>query len=291
MKAVICLAEQQLLFAGNRLPKTAAAFKPLPDLLREGWTQPLVLVGDKITAADFKALAQRTTQNPAPLLVLPGFPVADVTALLAAPAPVQIIAQPANRVTVKDAGLETAVGKHDLDLYCIEAIETPLEVGVLATSQEKAVIWAYRPTRAATPIILITVQLLLPSARSNPLDREALWFALLEWGLANSRKETAVTITTDQESPLEADLLRAFVIAFHVRPDLPAQTLPDWLRTRLFVQVSPEQTDAILRHFQQRHVLDEAGRPLSEQVTQLINQWGLQAWVREARRIEASYER
>jgi hypothetical protein len=174
-----------------------------------------------------------------------------VTALLNAPAPVTVVHQRVDVVELIDDALREALGRDSLRVYCTEAIETALRTGALAMADGRPVIWAYQPTRAATPVIWVAAQLPLVSTRTDPLDREELLSALLAWA---------------------------------VRPNLDRQALPGWLRGRLLVRVSDADPDATLTALQAEGVLDAQDRPQVERLSTLIDEWGLRAWVREARR-------
>jgi hypothetical protein len=263
--------------------------RPLADLVRDGWEHPLVLLGDVLADADAPALLQRTYRNPAPTLVLPPIPVGDVTALLDAPAPVTLVRQRANAIELTDDTLRTALGRDTLHIYCTEAIETALRTGILAKAGDKAVIWTYQPTRASTPVIWVAAQLLLVSARTDPLDREELLSALLAWAETRTRTEEKPGFsekTRFLQASVDPGLLRALVVAWTVRPDLDRQALPQWLRERLFVQVTPADLDTALEALRAQGVFDAQDHPQAERLSSLVNEWGLRAWVREARRAD-----
>jgi hypothetical protein len=67
------------------------------------------------------------------------------------------------------------------------------------------------------------------------------------------------------------------VVAWAVRPGLTRQALPGWLQKRLFIQVNRAELDA---------ALDAQDRPQTERLSALIDEWGLRAWVREARYVD-----
>ena len=299
MTQVFCLAEQKEQYALGQLPEgTNVITRPLADLVRDGWEHPLVLLGDVLADADAPALLQRTYRNPAPTLILPPLLVGDVTALLDAPAPVMVTRQRANTIELTDDALRQALGRDTLHIYCTEAIETALRTGTLAAAGDKAVIWAYQPTRASTPVIWAAAQLLLISARTNPLDREDLLSALLTWAKTHTRAEEKPGISVSAgslgkvgatepqllQASVDPGLLRALVVAWAVRPDLDRQALPQWLRERLFVQVAPADLDAALETLRAQGVLDAQDHPQAERLSSVVNEWELRAWVREARR-------
>ncbi len=278
----------------GRLPsEMAVTARPLADLVRDGWEHPLVLLGDVLADASAPTLLRRTYRNPAPAIVLPPIPVGDVTALLDAPAPVTVIRQRANAVELTGDTLRQALGRDTLHIYCTEAIETPLRTGVLAKAGDKAVIWTYQPTRASTPVIWVAAQLLLVSARTDPLDREELLSALLAWAETRTRAgekpgvsvgKVRATETRSMQASVDPGLLRALVVAWAVHPDLDRQALPQWLRERLFVRVTPADLDTALEALRAEGVFDAQDHPQAERLSGLVNEWGLRAWVREARR-------
>lgn len=290
MTHVLCMAEQQNRQAFRLLPATVTlAAHPFGDLLRQGWNQPLLLLGDALTSTDAVRLLQRTYHNPAPLLVLPPLRVGVVTSILDAAAPVVIVNQKANGIDVIDAALGEAVRREHLQIHCAEAIETALQTGVLAAANGKPVIWAYRPTQASTPVIWVAPQLLLVSARTDPLDREDLLEALLTWAENQTRTESAQD--TAQRGSLEAiaaepGLLRAVVLALAVRPDLPRQALKGWLEMRLFVSIDDPELDAALATLEEQGALDVNLRLRPERLEELIDTWQLRAWVREVRNLD-----
>jgi hypothetical protein len=290
MTHVLCLAEQQDRQAFRLLPATVTlAAYPFDELLRIGWNQPLLLLGDALTGADAVRLLQRTYHNSAPLLVLPPLPTGEATSMLDAPAPVVIVRQRADGVDVIDPDLSEAVGRDHLEIYCTEAIETALQTGVLATAGGKPVIWAYRPTQASTPVVWVAPQLLLVSARTDPLDREDLLAALLAWAENQMRTESAQEAAQGmslEAMAIEPGLLRAVVLALTVRPDLTGQALKGWLETQLFVSAEDPQLDAALTTLWGQGVFDMENRPQPERLGELVDAWGLRAWVREVQRLE-----
>jgi hypothetical protein len=261
----------------------------LDDLLREGWKNPLILLGDALNEPDTQALIRRTYRNPAPCLVLPPLPLGDVTALLDAPAPVTVIRHRADTLELTDEPLREAIGRDSLRIYCTEAFETALRTGTLATANNKPVIWTYQPTRAATPVAWVAPQLLLVSARTDPLDREALLSALLAWAHAQIQAKDArerVGKATPETKQVDPGLLRALVVAWAVRPDLTHQTLPTWLKGRLFVQTDSADLAAGIQALRSAGALDSQDRPQMERLSSLVDELGLRAWVREARQID-----
>jgi hypothetical protein len=231
-------------------------------------------------------LLKRTYRNPAPLLILPPLPLGDVTSLLDAPAPVAVVRQRADTVELTDNALRETLGRDNLRVYCTEVIETALRTGTLATASSKPVIWAYQPTRAATPVVWVAAQVLLVSARTDPLDREELLSALLAW--AEARTRTRDVREPHEAAELEAKkadpgLLRALVVAWAVRPDLTRQALLGWLWKRLFLQVNAADLDAALDALRVEGALDAQYRPQADRLSSLVDEWGLRAWVREAR--------
>ena len=75
-------------------------------------------------------------------------------------------------------------------------------------------------------------------------------------------------------------------LVWAVRPDLDRQVLPGWLRERLLVPVTPTDLDTALEALRAEGVLDTQDRPQAERLSSLVNEWGLRAWVREARRAD-----
>ena len=65
-----------------------------------------------------------------------------------------------------------------------------------------------------------------------------------------------------------------------------SQALPGWLRERLLVQASSNDLDAALGALQTEGVLDVQGHLQAEQLSDLVDEWVLRAWVREARRAD-----
>lgn len=290
MTHVVCLAEQQDRQAFRLLPATVAlAAYPLDELLRMGWNQPLLLLGDALTGANAVRLLQRAYHNPAPLLVLPPLPTGEATSMLDAPAPVAIVRHRADGIDVIDTDLSEAVGREHLQIHCTEAIETALQTGVLAAAEGKPVIWAYRPTQASTPVVWVAPQLLLVSARTDPLDREDLLAALLAWAENQTRTESAQEAAQGvslEAMTIEPGLLRAVVVALAIRPDLTRQALKGWLETRLFVSLDDPVLDAALATLRAQGALDAQSQPRPERLGELVNAWGLRAWVREVQRME-----
>jgi len=295
MTHILCLAGQQDEGALRRVPAgVTVSARPLSELVEHGWEHPLVLLGRALEDPDASRLLQCTYRNPAPLLILPPLPVGDVTSMLKAPAPVTIVRQRTDAVQLTDEELQDTVGHDILRIYCTEAIETALRTGILATAGGKAVIWAYRPTRAATPVVWIAPQLLLVSARTDPLDREALLAALLAWAEGRSRADIAGESVEGEEAEAkgaDSGILRAMAVAWSVRPDLTRETLPGWLWERLFVRVNPADLDAVLGALRVTGALDAQDRPQRERLSALVDEWGLRAWRREAQRLEEARER
>jgi hypothetical protein len=292
---VLCLAEQQDQAAFKLLPATVTVTaRPLGDLVREGWERPLILLGEGLTGPYAPRLLQRAYRNPAPLLVLPPLPVGEVTSMLDAPAPVTIVRQRADGVELTDDALKEAIGRDRLQIHCTEAVETALRTGTLAMAGDRPVIWAYRPTRASTPVVWVAPQLLLVSARSDPLDREDLLAALLAWAEAQTRTDSAregAEGAKPEATEVEPGILRAVVVAWAVRPDLTQQTLPGWLQTRLSVVMGDATLDAALAALRREGALDVEDRPQQERLGELVDAWSLRAWVREARRMDEEMSR
>jgi hypothetical protein len=76
------------------------------------------------------------------------------------------------------------------------------------------------------------------------------------------------------------------VLVWAVRPDLDRQALPGWLREWLLVPVTPTDLDTALEALRAEGVLGTQDRPQAERLSSLVNEWGLRAWVREARRAD-----
>jgi len=318
MSQLICLSEQHNHSAWKWLPEEMTLdARPLATLLSAGWERPLFLLGDALDLPDSARLLRHTYHNPAPLFILPPLPAGDVAPLLDAPAPVTLVRQRADTITitpdlaqfvvaalVASESPTTEIGcaasaVTTLQVFCTEAIETALHTGTLATAAGKPVIWAYRPTRTATPVVWVAAQLLLISARTAPLDREALWQGLLAWAEANTRSAVEVG-RTSSGSPLSpsashlesashlADpaLLRAVVVAYAARPDLTCDALADWLATQLGIQTDAPTLAATLGALQNEGAVDAENRPQRERLTELVNTWSLRAWVRETRRMD-----
>jgi hypothetical protein len=293
MTHVFCLLQQQDDQAMARLPAevTVTAW-PIADLLSRGWEQPLILLGGALSDPGVSRLLLATYGNPSPLLILPPLPLGDVTSLLNAPAPVKIVRQRASDLQLTDEALKETVGHGILRVYCTEVIETALHTGILATANGKPAVWAYRPTRVATPVIWVAPQLLLASARTDPVDCEALFLALLAWAEARIRPDVTKVEAKSADSEVEPDpgVLRALVVAWAVRPDLTGQALSGWLRERLFVETAADSLVLALKALQGEGVLDSQNHPQVKRISDLVDEWGLQAWVREAHRMEDARE-
>lgn len=282
--SIYCLAEQETLPSLKLLPTgITITVRPQADLARDGWEHPLLVLGDVLSEPNARQLVQRAYRNTAPLLILPPLPVGDMTDMLGTPAPLNITRQRADTIELTDDALKQSVGRDTCHIYCTEAIETALQSGTLAAACGKPVIWAYQPTRAATPVVLVAAQLLLVSARTDPLDRDDLLAALLEWAAVHTR-------TSDIDKPAEPAsqvkanlaLLRALVVAWAANPGLTPKTLPGWLRDRLGVEAPPTELEAALEELKQANALDAQNRPQAERLAELVNAWGLRAWIREA---------
>jgi len=290
MVDVVCLAEQEGKPAMAVLRAAANVTAcPLAGLMRHGWERPLLLLGEALSDPFAPGLLQRTYGNPAPLLILPPLPDGDVAPLLDAPAPVVIVRQRADTVELVDDALREALGRDSLRIYCTAAVETALRTGTLATAGGRPVIWAYQPTRAARPVIWATTQLLLISARTDPLDREELLSALIAWPETRTGAGgVGEQVEGAEPGAKRADpaLLRALVVAWAARPDLTRETLSGWLREQLFVQVSDADLGVALEVLQREDALDAQYRPRAERLSRLVDEWRLRAWVREARRAD-----
>lgn len=292
---VICLAEQQDLPA-IALLRAAASIESLPlaELTANGWDRPLVALGEVTRVPEAARLVRRAYGNPAPFLFVAPLPLGDLTGLLSAPAPVGVVRQRVERVELIDAELRRLVGREHVQVLCTEAIETALRTGDLATAGGRSVVWAYQPTRAATPVVWIAPQVLLVSARSDPLDREDLLAGLLAWAAAHTRPAPhAEGVPSSLAAQADADhgLVRALVVAWSVRPDLTVEALPGWLTQRLHTAAaSPKQLQAALTALNDEGALDDARRPNSLKIANLASTWGLRAWVREATRLETKQE-
>jgi len=288
MTEVICLAEQEASPAIGLLRAVATVVgQPVAELLQSGWAQPLIVLGDVLRQAEAARLIKCTYRNSAPLLIMPSLPTGDVTTLLDAPAPVNVVRRQAERVDLADESLRAVLGRDELQILCSEAIETALRTGVLATAEGRPVIWAYQPTRAATSVVWVTPQLLLVSARTDPLDREELLAALLTWAHDHIRTPgpgQAAPSARAEARAADPALVRALVIAWSVQPDLTRQTLAGWLREHLFVKVKSTDLDMALDALREEGALNEQGRPQAGRIAELADEWRLRAWVREARR-------
>jgi hypothetical protein len=289
MTAICCLAEQKdlpglaLLPAGVKV--TSAS---LTDLVQRGWDYPLLVLGNALDKPEIPALIQQTYRNPAPMLILPPLPRGEITALLKAPTPVTVAYRRAKVVELIDGDLQATLGRNSFSVYCTEFIETTLRTGTLAVANNHPVIWAYKPTQSATPVVLIAAQLLLVSARTDPVDREELLMGLLTWAKTQvQEKRSSIRPLTSTEE-VDPTLLRALVVAWSVRPDLIDQALLDWLKANLFVEVNLATLQLAQRGLQNDGILDEQNQPQAEPLSKLVNDWGLRAWIREARRLEAS---
>ncbi len=288
MVEIFCLTEQQNLPGLALLPEgITATTRSLADLMQQGWDRPLLMLGNSLDNPEIPALFQRAYHNPAPLLILPPLLQGEITSLLQAPAPVVIARRRANTVELTDKDLQTALGRDNLQLYCTEFIKTALHSGALGAANGRPVIWAYRPTQAATPVLWIAAQLLRVSARTDPLDREELLAALLTWAKAQTQTKQPPARATDSAEEIDPALLRALVVAWSVHPDLTDQALLDWLKTNLFVEFEPAALQTALEWLRNDQLLDAQNHPQAEPLSNLVNVWGLRAFVREARRLEA----
>ena len=139
------------------------------------------------------------------------------------------------------------------------------------------------------PMVWVGAQLLLVSARTDPLDREELLSTLLAWAVARTRASNPIEPVAIPAAPsLAADpaLLRALIVAWSVRPDLTVETLPKWLAKRLFTTAETDALNAAVSILKDDGVLDAQGQPQAEQVAGRVRDWGLRAWVREAHQLE-----
>ena len=293
MSEVLCLAEQADAPALVALHATAAVdARPLADLAASGWDRPLVITGDVLGAgreSAAAALINRAYRNPAPLLIVPPLPIGDATRLLGAPAPVEIVRQRAEQVVLTDDALRQAMGRDALHVLCTEAIGTALRAGVLATADGKPVIWAYQPSRAATPVLWVGAQVLLTTARTDPVDREELLVALLAWADLHTKHDHADTTRGAGEIAADPGLLRALVVAWSIRPDLLGDALATWITQKLSVNAGPpERLNAAGAALAALGAVDDTGRPEAGRLAALAGEWGLCAWVREARRLEGN---
>lgn len=290
MNRVFCLAEQ-LTLPAVRLLQSAAAVEArlLSECMAVGWDQPLLLVGEALRQQEIALLVSRTYRNPAPLLIVPPLPLGDVTQLLEAPAPVTVIRQPASRLQIIDPQLRQFLQRDELQILCNEAIATALRSEILATANQQPVIWAYRPTRAATPVLWVAPQLLLVSARTDPVDREELVTALLAWAATQIRTPNITTPTgaaAAAEQTSDPALLRSIVMALAIHPHLRDDLLTAWLQQYLDVAVTPSQVAGAFNYLGSLGALDATGTPVPTRLAELVNAWGLRAWVREVQRLE-----
>ncbi len=262
---ILCLQEQfdqssikLLLTAVRILPS------PLAELAREGWQQPLVVRGDVLLTGFGRTLVHRAPNNVAPLLILPPLMAGDMTSLLDASAPVTVVRRRTDTLEVVDDELRETLGRASLHIYCTDSFETALKSGILVASNGLPIIWAYQSTHAATPIVWVGAQLLLVSARTDPIDREDLLLALLKWAETKMRKSGQAKPTEVQPADtLSADpaLLRALVVARCVRPDLTSATLPEWLAQHLFRTVGPDVLNEAIDAYQPHGPFDQNGTP------------------------------
>ena len=290
MNRVFCLAEQ-LALPAVRLLQSAAAVEArlLSECMAVGWDQPLLLVGEALRQQEIALLVSRTYRNPAPLLIVPPLPLGDVTQLLEAPAPVTVIRQPANRLQIIDPQLRQFLQRDELQILCNEAIATALRSEILATANQQPVIWAYRPTRAATPVLWVAPQLLLVSARTDPLDREELVTALLAWAATQISTPSIAAPTgaaAAAEHTSDPALLRSFVMALAIHPHLRDDPLTAWIQQYLDVVVTPSQVAGAFNYLGSLGALDTTGTPVPTRLAELVNDLGLRAWVREVQRLE-----
>lgn len=284
--AIVCVEEQTTTPAIQLLRGTAAVTaQPLAALLTGGWIQPLVLFGDLLSQPDGLALVRRALHSAAPLLILPPLETGDVTSLLDAPAPVAVARQRNEAVTIIDDELAASLGRRSLRILCNECVQTALRAGTLATADGQPVIWAYQPTRAAAPVVWVTAQLLLASARTDALDRADLLAALLEWAARQvrlpARPEAAQAVNAAPK--VDPALLRALVVAWNAQPDLPVEQVAGWLAARLFVAAAQADVAAAAVALADLGALD-GGQPQPQRLAELANEWNLRAWIREARR-------
>lgn len=284
--AIVCVEEQTTTPAIQLLRGTAAVTaQPLAALLTGGWIQPLVLFGDLLSQPDGLALVRRALHSAAPLLILPPLETGDVTSLLDAPAPVAVARQRNEAVTIIDDELAASLGRRSLRILCNECVQTALRAGTLATADGQPVIWAYQSTRAAAPVVWVTAQLLLASARTDALDRADLLAALLEWAARQvrlpARPEAALAVNA--APTVDPALLRALVVAWSVQPDLPVEQVAGWLAARLFVAAAQADVAAAAVALADLGALD-GGQPQPQRLAELANEWNLRAWIREARR-------
>lgn len=284
--AIVCVEEQTTTPAIQLLRGTAAVTaQPLAALLTGGWIQPLVLFGDLLSQPDGLALVRRALHSAAPLLILPPLETGDVTSLLDAPAPVAVARQRNEAVTIIDDELAASLGRRSLRILCNECVQTALRAGTLATADGQPVIWAYQPTRAAAPVVWVTAQLLLASARTDALDRADLLAALLEWAARQvrlpARPEAALAVNA--APTVDPALLRALVVAWNAQPDLPVEQVAGWLAARLFVAAAQADVAAAAVALADLGALD-GGQPQPQRLAELANEWNLRAWIREARR-------
>ena len=111
---------------------------------------------------------------------------------------------------------------------------------------------------------------------------------LLAWAEKQVRIEAAETGTRAEAPGARADpgLLRALVVAWSVRPDLDRRALAGWLQERLYVSIDDAEQATALEALRAEGALDAHGRPQTGRLSELVDQWGLRAWVREARRAD-----
>jgi hypothetical protein len=288
MTEICYLAEQKDLPGLALLPEgVKVTSDSLANLLRRGWDHPLLVLGNALDKPEIPALIQRTYHNPAPMLILPPLPQGKITALLKTSTPVTVAYQRAELVELIDGDLQATLGRNNFSVYCTEFIETTLRTGALAVANNQPVIWTYRPIRTATPVVWIAAQLLLVSARTDPVDREDLLAGLLIWAETQAEEKRSSTRPLTSTEEVDPALLRALVVAWSVRPDLSDQALLDWLKANLFVELNLATLRSALQGLQNDGVLDGQNRPQVEPLSKLVNDWGLRAWIREARRLEA----
>ena len=106
---IFCLQDQSDQPAIKLLSATAkVSARLMPDLVRQGWPHPLVVLGDALLTQDGRSLVRHAPRAAAPLLILPPLPAGDATVLVEAAAPVTVVRRRADTLEVADDELRGA---------------------------------------------------------------------------------------------------------------------------------------------------------------------------------------